>query len=145
MSPWPLLGAFLAVVAAFGTGYLSGTRHERQAAAARERAAVVAAVEEGNRIAAQDRARAVAAERARAAARGTQIERRTQIEERIRTETVYLDRDCRVDPESIRLLNSALGHDAPADPPASGRGAGGVPDAGTADRSDAGGASAEGP
>lgn len=145
MNPWVFLAAVLAIGAAFGSGYLAGGRHERQAAEARERAAVVAAVEASNKVAAADHARALAAERARAAARSTQVERRTQIEERIRTETVYLDRDCRIDGASLRVLNAAINGDAPADPPAPGRGDGGMPAAGPAGRPDDGGPAPESP
>jgi hypothetical protein len=144
VSPWVFLAGVLAIVSAFGSGYLAGGRHERQAAEARERAAVVAAVEEGNRIAAQDLARAVAAEKARSAARGAQVERRTQVEERIRTEMVYLDRDCSIDPVSLRVLNSAIGGNATPDPPASGSGDGGMPAAGPSRRPDDGGAAEKG-
>lgn len=144
MNPWLLLAVALAIGAAFGSGYLSGGRHERQAAQARERAAVVAAVEEGNRIASADLAQAVAAERRRQSARSVAIERSVQVEERIRTEVVYRDPECRVDPVSVRLLNVAIAGGPGPDPDPSGGGDGRVQPAVPARRPESGEPAAEG-
>ena len=145
MSPWLLLAAVLAVGAAFGSGYLSGGGHERNAAKARQHSAVVAAVEEGNRIASADLVQAVAAERKRQSARGVAVERSVQIEERIRTEVVYRDPECRVDPLSLRMLNAAIAGDTRPDPDPARRGDDRVQPAVPARRSELGGAAAESP
>lgn len=140
-----MLAAVLAIGAAFGSGYYKGGRHERQAAQARERNAVVAAVDEGNRIASADLARAVDAERKRQSARGIAIERSVQIEERIRTEVVYRDPDCRVDPLSLRMLNAAIAGDTRPDPDPARRGDDRVQPAVPARRPEPGGAAPESP
>lgn len=145
MNPWFLLAGVLFVAGAFGSGYLAGGRHERQAAQARERAAVVAAVDEGNRIASADLARAVDAERKRQSARGVAVERSVQIEERIRTEVVYRDPECRVDPLSLRMLNAAITGDTRPDPDPARRGDDRVQPAVPARRPEPGGAAPEVP